>query len=104
MSDPVVTPELGESGDNPLWIRLWSGQTVRDLEEDMAGGKQAIEDAVSSKVDAQVETIQLVGSGPFTYRGRCKICGWQSFQMSQTEASDMVKAHVPKHWRMLMQS
>lgn len=92
----------GEGGEEEEPAPLGkSSDSVEELEKKMLGGSEKIKQAVEGQAEQLVEIITLKGSS-FTHRGRCKKCGWQSFQMDEGAAKDMVKQHALSHWRELM--
>ena len=86
----------------PLKIRFASAPSVAELQLEWLGGAEKIQTTLAEKIADLVEVITLIGSF-YTYRGRCKECGWQTFQFDQTQAEDLVKTHAFTHWRVLVE-
>jgi hypothetical protein len=53
---------------------------------------------LSQLLEKFVKVENVLGSH-FTHRGYCLKCGWQSFQLSASDALTLVRNHVQQHWR-----
>jgi hypothetical protein len=117
-ANPGKKPEPGKPGE-PKKEHEEAGSPPEELtaadEEDPLGAvataraerllqakaaKKVVE-KIQAMTEEMAEEIELTGS-IYSYRGRCKHCGWQTFQMDQEDAHDLVKRHAAQHWHEAM--
>jgi hypothetical protein len=94
--------EKDKQTDDDIKQPMGSGsKSVQELLKKMVGGEKAVEKMCESKAGEQVEKIKLIGSH-YRTRGRCKRCGWQTFQFDDGQVEPLVKTHALVHWPDMM--
>jgi hypothetical protein len=107
----ISTPPAASTPTPPVAQKLTVAEPAKPAAPVTSDTTLEVGSAKQSPADVQSRSLKLaqllekfvkvqdvVGSH-FTHRGYCLKCGWQSFQLSATDAATLVRNHVQQHWR-----